>query len=366
MKAMESWKTLISQGYSDIRDLQGTFHLSDEDVLALREVQQTFPMFVNPYYLSLIDPDDPKDPIRKMSIPDVLEADRSGSLDTSGEQSNTVMTGLQHKYHATALILSTNQCAMYCRHCFRRRMVGLNEDEVSRHLDEMFSYIREHEEISNVLISGGDAFMNSNDTIRRYLDGLCDIAHLDLIRFGTRTPVTLPQRITGDDELLGILGEYAGRKRIYVVTQFNHPREITKESTDAVDRLLRLGIPVRNQTVLLRGVNDDARTLGTLLRQLTTIGVIPYYVFQCRPVAGVVNRFQVPMREGYRIVEQAKNMQNGQGKCFRFVLSHVTGKIEILGPAQGGDMLFKYHQAKADSDQGRIFCQPIAEDQCWL
>lgn len=363
---MESWKTLISQGYSDIRGLQGTLGLSDGDVAVVRELQRTFPMFVNPYYLSLIDPNDPDDPIRRMSIPDVSEADRSGSLDTSGEQSNTVMAGLQHKYRETALILSTNQCAMYCRHCFRRRMVGLSEDETSQHLEGMFAYIREHEEISNVLISGGDAFMNSNATIRCYLDGLCDIAHLDLIRFGTRTPVTLPQRITEDDELLGILEEYSKRKRIYVVTQFNHPREITKESTEAIDRLLRLGIPVRNQTVLLRGVNDDARTLGTLLRGLTTIGVIPYYVFQCRPVAGVVNRFQVPLREGYRIVEQAKRMQNGQGKCFRFVLSHVTGKVEILGPAQGEDMLFKYHQAKEESDQGRIFRQPIAEGQRWL
>lgn len=363
---MESWKTLISQGHSDIRDLQGTFGLSDEDVSVVREIQRTFPMFVNPYYLSLIDPNDPEDPIRKMSIPDVSEVDQSGSLDTSGEQSNTVMVGLQHKYRETALILSTNQCAMYCRHCFRRRMVGLDEDETSRHLDGMFSYIREHEEISNVLISGGDAFMNSNDTIRRYLDGLCGIAHLDLIRLGTRTPVTLPQRITADDELLGILEEYSGRKKLYVVTQFNHPREVTPESTDAVDRLLRLGIPVRNQAVLLRGVNDDARTLGALLRELTAIGVIPYYVFQCRPVAGVIHRFQVPLSEGYRIVEQAKDMQSGQGKCFRFVLSHVTGKIEILGPIQGEGMLFKYHQAKAESDQGRMFCQPIAEDQCWL
>lgn len=365
-KSMNNWEKIISQGVKDVRDLQEVLHLPDEEACALCGIQEEFPMLVNSYYLSLMNPDDPDDPIRRMSIPDTSEADAGGSLDTSGEHSNTVMAGLQHKYRETALIISTNRCASYCRHCFRRRMVGLDGEEVLRDLDGAAAYIREHEEISNVLISGGDAFMNSNSTIRRYLSALCCIPHLDLIRFATRTPVVLPQRITGDSELLTILKEYSSKKKIYVVTQFNHPREITEESIEAIDLILGLGIPVRNQTVLLKGVNDDADVLAALLKGLTSIGVVPYYVFQCRPVTGVVNRFQVPLLEGYRIVERAKNMQNGQGKCFRYIASHSTGKIEILGPAADGEMVFKYHQAKDEADRGRIFFQAISEEQCWL
>lgn len=363
---MNKWQKLIADGCRDIRQLRGRLGLSEEDTDALAKIQSYFPMFVNPYYYSLIDPADPKDPIRKMCIPDIAEAARCGSFDTSGEKSNTVLTGLQHKYKETAMILSTNQCAMYCRYCFRKRLVGLSEAEISKHLAEVFSYIREHREISNVLISGGDAFMNSNAAIAQYLAELCGIPHIDLIRFGTRTPVVLPQRITEDPELKDILREYSSKKEIYIVTQFNHPREITPESAAAARQLAELGIPLRNQTVLLRGVNDDPAILGTLLKKLTAIGVIPYYVFQCRPVTGVMSHFQVPLREGYQTVEAAKAMQNGQGKCFRFVMSHPTGKIEILGPANGRDMLFKYHQAKSAEDQGRIFSQAVSAEQGWL
>lgn len=363
---MNNWEKMVSQGVTDVRDIQEALDLSDEETCALRDIQEEFPMLVNSYYISLMDPNDPDDPIRRMNIPDLSEADVGGSLDTSGEHSNTIMAGLQHKYRETALIVSTDRCASYCRHCFRRRMVGLGGDEVLRDLDGAFAYIQEHEEISNVLISGGDAFMNSNSVIRKYLSALCRIPHLDLIRFATRMPVVLPQRVTDDSELLTILGEHSAKKKIYVVTQFNHPKEITKESTEAVNRLLGLGIPVRNQTVLLKGVNDNADVLAALLKGLTSIGVIPYYVFQCRPVTGVANRFQVPLLEGYRIVERAKNMQNGQGKSFRYITSHPTGKIEILGPAADGEMLFKYHQAKDELNQGRIFSQAISEEQCWL
>ena len=363
---MNQWQTLLAQGYDDIGSLQKIFSFSADEMAALRSIQEQFPAYVNPYYLSLIDPDDPDDPIRKMSIPSVHELNRTGSFDTSGEHSNTVLPGLQHKYRETALLLSTNQCAMYCRHCFRKRLVGSSEDEIAARLDEIVSYIKEYPEISNVLISGGDAFMNSNDTIGRYLSALCAIPHLDLIRFGTRVPVSLPQRITSDEELTDLLRVYSARKKIFVVTQFDHPHEITPESTAAVETLLELGIPVRNQTVLLKGVNDDSRVLGRLLRQLTSIGVLPYYVFQCRPVTGVMDHFQVPLREGYRIVNGAMQMQNGQGKGCRFMLSHVTGKIEILGELSDKQMLFKYHQAKDAENAGRIFTREIEDGRCWI
>jgi len=363
---MKHWQTLLSQSHRQIETLQDLFGFLPEEMPSFQSIQEQFPVFVNPYYLSLIDRTDPDDPIRKMSIPSLKELEKTGSLDTSGEQSNTVLPGLQHKYRETALILSTSQCAMYCRHCFRKRLVGLSEEEICSRIEDMASYIRDHKEISNVLISGGDAFMNSNETIGQYLSELCDIPHLDFIRFGTRTPVVLPQRITFDTDLTDLLKTYTKKKKIYVVTQFNHPNEITKEAAAAVDTLLSLGIPVRNQTVLLKGVNSDSKVLGLLLKQLTGIGVIPYYIFQCRPVMGVMNHFQVPFSDGYKIVQNAMQMQNGQGKCCRFMLSHVSGKIEILGDLGKGEMLFKYHQAKKPADMGRIFTKKIAADQCWL
>ena len=209
---------------------------------------------------------------------------------------------------------------MYCRHCFRKRLVGLSGDEVFSRLDEIAQYIREHTKISNVLISGGDAFMNSNEVLRQFLDALTKIPHLDLIRFGTRTPVVLPQRITTDPELQALLQEYGKVKQIYVVTQFNHPKEITTESATAIRTLLSLCVPVRNQTVLLKGVNDDPATLGLLLRKLTSIGVLPYYIFQCRPVTGVMSDFLVPLQRGFSIVQEAMQMQNGLGKGCRFMM----------------------------------------------
>ena len=363
---MKEWQKLLTEGYRSVDAMADVIPFSPDEMDDLRTVEEQFPVFINPYYLSLMDTSDPEDPIRKMSVPSVSELTRMGSFDTSGEQSNTVLPGLQHKYGQTALILSTNQCAMYCRHCFRKRLVGLSEDEICAQMDKMTAYIAQHEEISNVLISGGDAFLNSNETIERYLAAMCDIPHLDLIRIGTRTPVVLPQRITTDPELTAILKKYSAKKKIYVVTQFNHPREVTPESTAAVETLLELGIPVRNQTVLLKGVNADSAVLGELMKKLTSIGVLPYYVFQCRPVTGVMSSFQVPLREGYQIVQGAMQMQNGQGKSFRFVLSHVTGKIEILGCLDGQKMLFKYHQAKDPADAGRIITREIADDQRWL
>ena len=340
--------------------------LNEADSAQMARILAQFPMSVPRYYLSLINWDDENDPIRKMCIPSVRETDLSGSFDTSGEASNTVVVGMQHKYHATALILSTNRCAMYCRHCFRKRLVGLSDAEIASHLDEMIAYIKEHKEISNVLVSGGDAFLNDNEVIEEYLSRLCEIDHLDMIRFGTRVPVSFPQRVTSDPDLIALLKKYNEKKQLFVITHFNPPNEITPESTAAVHAILSAGIPIRNQTVLLHGVNDDSEVLGTLLRRLIRIGVIPYYVFQCRPVSGVKNQFSVPFLRGIQVVEGAKRMQNGQGKSLRYALSHPTGKIEILGTVGGNRMLFKYHQAKYDKDAGRMFTMDLDENQTWL
>lgn len=332
----------------------------------IAEAADRFPMRITPYYLSLIDPNDPNDPIRRMCIPSAAELDASGSYDTSGENDNTVRDGIQHKYKQTALVLSTNVCAAYCRHCFRKRMVGASETELNKQVSQTVEYVRAHPEITNVLLSGGDALMNPNRIIRRYLEELCEIKTLDLIRLGSRVPVVLPKRIYDDNELFDIFVRCTIKKTVYVVTQFNHPREVTKDAALAVKTLREAGVHLRNQTVLLRGVNDDVAVLGTLLRKLTAIGVDPYYIFQCRPVKGIRKMFQVPLTEAVQIVDRAKNVQNGIGKSVRFVMSHPRGKIEILGKAADDALLFKFHQAKCTEDAARIFCVKVKPDTIWL
>jgi KamA family protein len=290
---------------------------------------------ITPYYLSLADLSDPDDPILKMCLPSPDELAPGGSLDTSGEADNTVLEGVQHKYKPTALMLSTNRCAMYCRHCFRKRLVGLSEAELNKRVDDAVNYLRAHKEVSNILISGGDSFMNSNRIIERYLHDLSQIDHLDFIRFGSRIPVTLPERIYGDSEFLDLFAHYAEKKAVYLVTQFNHPRELTEESLKAIRAMTARGVAVKNQTVLLRGVNDNAETLAELMRGLTRFGIAPYYVFQCRPVSGVKGRFQVPLQRGCELVDAAKSKQNGFGKCFRYAMSHPLGKSNSRTAAEG-------------------------------
>ncbi len=361
----ETWKQELAHCITDATGLAQYIRLTDVQVATLGRIIERYPMAITRYYLSLVDADDPEDPIRKMCIPSLDESSYGGQADTSGEADNTVLPGLQHKYRQTALILSTQVCAMYCRHCFRKRLVGVSTDETLDTLPPIIRYIKEHEQINNVLVSGGDAFLNDTPVIAQYLEGLSQIGHLDLIRFGTRTPVVFPQRITQDPQLLQLLKTYNLRKQLYVVTQFNHPKEITPAATEAIRKLLECGVVVKNQTVLLRGVNDDPAVLAALLKGLTAIGVVPYYVFQCRPVSGVKNQFQVPFSRGYDIVRGAMAAQNGQGKCIRYCLSHPRGKIEILG-REGERMLFRFHQAKDPSEIGRIFPVKLHEDQAWL
>ncbi|MHC1574035.1 MAG: KamA family radical SAM protein, partial [Candidatus Syntropharchaeales archaeon] len=261
----QGWEAELEKNIHTLDDLKEYVELSPKEEKQLRKVIKRHPMSVSRYYLSLIDWNDPGDPIKKMAIPGVNELDIAGSYDTSGERENTKMHGLQHKYAQTALILATNRCATYCRHCFRKRLVGLPNQEVIRRFEMATRYIRAHEEIDNVLITGGDPLILPTRVIERMLEMLTDIKHLNFIRFGSRVPVTFPERIVEDEEFLDMLKVYSlNDRRCYVVTQFNHPREITSQSTEAVDRLIGSGVPVNNQTVLLKGVNDDPETMAKL------------------------------------------------------------------------------------------------------
>ncbi len=360
-----SWKQTLQNNVNNVEKLKAFVDMSNEEEKMYENVAKVFPISSTTYYLNLIDPDDPHDPIKKMALPSLKEFDTEGAFDTSGEEDNTVMQGLQHKYATTALLLATNKCAMYCRHCFRKRLVGVKNNETLSFVKEAVAYIRENPQINNVLITGGDSFLIDTDLIESYLEALSEVKHLDFIRFGTRTPVVFPERIYGDEKLLSVLKKYSEKIKIYVVTQFNHPRELTEESLRSVNALIERGIVINNQTVLLKGVNDDPTLLARLQNQLVNKGIVPYYIFQCRPVKGVLNQFQLPLKEAFEIVKKARVLMNGHSKRARFCMSHETGKIEILGPYHG-EMLFKYHQAKNPDQAGLIFSKALSDDEAWL
>ena len=355
----------MNNNIEKIGQLKDYIVLSSKEEKKIKQIIQKHPMRITPYYMSLINWDDPNDPIRKMAIPSLDESNLQGSYDTSGEAENTKMSGLQYKYQETALILATNKCAMYCRHCFRKRLVGLHTKEIIERFEDAADYIKQHKHINNVLISGGDPLVLKNTIIEQILSILSHIPQLKFIRFGSRAPVTFPSRFN-DDELLRILSKYSlTDRRIYVNTQFNHPNEITKQSIKAVKNLLKSGISVNNQTVLLKGVNDNPMTIVNLQNKLVSIGVNPYYFFQCRPVKGVKNHFQVPICKGVGIIDEAKKYCNGLSKRFGFIMSHRTGKIEILGLFEN-EIYFKYHQAKNRKSIGKIFKRPMNENAGWL
>jgi lysine 2,3-aminomutase len=348
-----------------IDQLKKYITLSPQEEERMERIVRRHPMRITPYYSSLIDWSDPSDPIRKMAVPSLDESDLQGSYDTSGEAENTKLPGLQHKYAETVLILATNRCAMYCRHCFRKRLVGLPNEEVLKRFEDAAEYIRRHEEVNNVLISGGDPLVLPTKIIGSLLSMLSDISHLNFIRFGSRAPVTLPSRFD-DQELLTTLKTHSRPdRRLYVVTQFNHPREVTEQSTRAVANLTKSGVVLSNQTVLLKGVNDDPAVLADLQNKLVSIGVNPYYVFQCRPVKRVKHHFQVPICRGLEVVEQAKAQCNGHSKRFKYIMSHKSGKIEIFGTLDD-EVYFRYHQAKNRKNLGKLFKRDVNETASWL
>ena len=360
------WESKLKENITSIEDLKKYVKLTAREEHLLQQVVEIHPMSISRYYMSLIDKRDKKDPLRKMIIPSIDELNVAGTYDTSGEQKSTKAHGLQHKYGETALILATNRCASYCRFCFRKRLVGLPNEEILRRFNDALPYIRSHKEINNVLISGGDPFTLPTEIIENFLKQLTAIKHLDFIRFGTRVPVTFPDRILDDKSLTATLKRYTAKdKRLYIVTHFNHPNEITEKSIDAIDRLISANLIVNNQTVLMKGVNDNPDVLAKLMKKLVSIGVNPYYVFQCRPVKRVKSHFQVPFARGIRVVEGAKKQLDGHSKRFKFCMSHDSGKIEIVGVI-GDTIYLRHNQARYAKDRSRFFTKKLDNKAAWL
>jgi KamA family protein len=297
--------------------------------------------------------------------PSAEELSNLGSYDPSGESENVKQSGLQHKYAQTALLLTTKQCMAYCRFCFRKRFVGVTDEEVVRDIKAARDYVLKHKEITNVLLSGGDPLSMSNEWVERFLEAFMSIDHLEYVRIGTRVPVVLPQRISEDENLKELFSRYSTpEKRLHIVTHFNHPNEITPETIKAVNTLYESGVPVHNQTVFLKGINDDPDVLAKLFTSLVSIGVNPYYLFQCRPVRRVLH-FQLTLEEGLTILEEAHKKMSGLAKRFKYAMSHRSGKVEILGFDEE-HIYFKYHQAKNPDNSGKFFKLKRKPDACWL
>ena len=360
------WKKELTNNVTSVDTLVDLGYINKENENEIKRITNEYPMSVTRYYLSLIEKNDYTDPIYKMCIASADEAMTGGKQDTSGEMSNTIFDGIQHKYDNTVLLLSTNVCAMYCRHCFRKRLVGQSEDEILKFTNNAIEYIKNRPEVDNVLITGGDAFLNTNKIIKCYLEGLTKIDHIKFIRFGTRTPVVFPQRIYGDSELINMLYEYGKKKTVYVVTQFNHPKELTKEALRATDLLRQAGVPVLNQTVLLKGVNDNENTLAKLFNALAQNGISPYYLFQCRPVKGVKGLFAVPLIQACEIVDKTRIKLSGIAKRFRYAMSHIKGKLEIIGLNENNELLLKQHQAKNNNDLNNFYTVKVDNNSYWL
>ena len=274
----------------------------------LGRVVRGFPWAVTPYFLSLIRWEDPQDPVRRQVVPhpDELGVASPGCMDPLEEEAHTVAPGLIRRYPDRAVLLATRRCAVLCRYCFRKRLWGVEaEAEDPGRWEPALRYLRTHRSIRDVLVSGGDPLTLSDPALDRLLGALRRIPHVALIRVGSRVPVVLPQRVT--DGLCRVLDRHGP---VWLVTQFNHPREITPRAAEACERLTRAGVPVNNQTVLLRGVNDSPETLRPLCRDLLRIRVRPYYLHQCDRVTGA-EHFRTPIETGIGIVEQMHGTVSG-------------------------------------------------------
>jgi lysine 2,3-aminomutase len=302
------WKWQVKNRIKSAADLGKFVNLDDQKLDDIKSVLSKFRMAITPYYLSLIDPANPDCPIRRQAVPGVEELviGKYDQLDPLHEDKDSPVPGLTHRYPDRVLFLITDMCAMYCRHCTRRRFAGqkdqaMNEERIQLAID----YIAKTPAIRDVLLSGGDALLVSDQMLESIIQRLRAIDHVEVIRLGSRVPVVMPQRIT--QELVDMLKKY---HPIWLNTHFNHPDEITTESKAAIDRLADAGIPLGNQSVLLAGVNDCVHVMRKLVTRLAQIRIRPYYLYQCDLSMGI-EHFRTPVSKGIEIIEGLRGHVSG-------------------------------------------------------
>jgi len=336
-----------------INNLDKIRQLESEEIDSLLEVTGKYKFRASDYYLSLINWDNPRDPLRKIIIPQSEELDEWGELDASSENFNYVSRGLQHKYKDTVLLLTTNTCASFCRFCFRKRLFMADNSELDREIDQNIDYIAHHPEINNILLSGGDPLMLSTEKLEMLLCRLREIPHLNIIRIGSKLPVFNPYRILDDPGLLDLIRRTSTpRKRIYLITHVNHPRELAPPTIEAIDLFHQAGAVLCNQSPILNGINDDVETLTDLMGRLSGMGVVPYYFFINRPTRG--NKpFCVPVTKAYRLFITARRRLSGLSRRSRLIMSHSQGKVEIMG-LDTRKIYMRFHRARNPIYDNRI------------
>ena len=338
---MELWERLLLESIKSAEALSSDMNINTKNI---RDVISKYPVFINPYYLSLIKSKD--DAIYRQAIPDTREiTQQNGYVDPLNEEDLSPVPGLTHKYPDRVLFLVSSRCAMYCRFCNRKRKVGTSSMVTRETIREGLSYIRKTKTVRDVLLSGGDPLLLSDRKIYSILDQVRSIPHVDIIRIGTRVPCTLPQRIT--PRLADML---KGFHPLFINTHFNHPSEITPEAASACNLLTNAGIPLGCQTVLLKGVNNDSEIMKELFRKLLTIRIRPYYLFQADLVKGT-SHFWTPLKEGIEIMAKLQGEVSGLSiPRFMIDLPDGGGKVpitpEYINGVDGNELLIKNYLGK--------------------
>ena len=328
--APDDWRWQMRHAITTVEALEGALMLTDQERAGARHaVESGFPLSITPHYLSLCDPRDAACPVRRQCVPTADEArEIPGDLrDPLGEEAHEVAPGLIQRYPDRALLLATDRCGVYCRFCTRSRMVGDGGGTMSeQRLETALAYLRAHAEVRDVIVSGGDPLVMATDRLAGLLGKIRAIPTVETIRLATRCPVTLPQRITA--ELVDALRDL---HPIWVMTHFNHPKELAPEADRALRRLVDGGFPVMNQTVLLRGINDDEDTLEAVFRGLVRRRVRPYYLLQADVVRGT-GHLRTPLARGVEIMERLQGRLTGIALP-RLIVDTPGGKGKVpIGP----------------------------------
>lgn len=305
-----SWTWQLRNRVTSLPQLEKHLVLTDEERAGVLLTGNKLAMAITPHFFNLIDPLDPDCPIRRQVIPRIEESWENADemTDPCGEDSHMPVPGLVHRYPDRVLFLVTDRCASYCRYCTRSRVVsGVGDQELHTEFDAAFRYLEEHTEIRDVLLSGGDALLLSDSRLEKILSRLRAIPHLEFLRIGSRVPIFLPQRIT--PELCRMLQKY---HPLWMSVHANHPKELTTEVQEALGRLADHGIPLGNQSVLLRGVNDDVETYKALVHKLLMCRVRPYYLYQCDLIQGS-SHLRTSVAKGVEIIEGLRGHTSGYG-----------------------------------------------------
>ena len=349
------WKWQYAHRITTAEEIAAFLNMQQAEKTDVENCLSAFRMAITPYYASLINPQDPEDPLRKICVPRIQETYpcEADMADPLGEEHDSPVPNIVHRYPDRVLFLTTLCCSTYCRYCTRRRVVG-EEDRVITEaaLKKAVAYIRNHTEIRDVLISGGDPLVMKTEKLEHIVRELRAIPHVDIIRIGTRVPVVLPMRITG--ELLQMLRKY---QPVWINTHFAHPREITEDAAKACAAIVDAGFPLGNQTVLLCGVNDSADILKELFLKLVHMRVRPYYLYQC-DLSRSIGHFRTTVDEGIDIMHALTGNISG----------YAVPKFVIDAPGGGGKIPMNYNYVVSRDDretvlenfQGKIYKYPQA------